>query len=146
MLSFIIQQMVAVAACPVSAFIVALILFPLSSPTSEKFSVGIDIVLLSAGLAVGYLFPYGMQLSLKVAQWTWLLPLAGFIFVFVDEVRKFGLGIAINAFFHGQPSGEEGLALLLFSVPTWSAISYSVGAALRNYREVHTSARIHPGT
>ena len=101
--------------------------------------------MLLAGLAVGYLFPYGTQLSLKVAQWTWLLPLAGFVLAFVDEVRRFGLGIAVNAFFRGQPSGEEGLALVMCSLPTWSAISYSLGAALRNYRESQASARTHPG-
>ena len=143
--SFIIQQTIAVLAGPVSGFIIALLLLPLSSATSEKFSIGIDIILLLAGLAFGYLFSYGTKLSLKVAQWTWLLPLAGFVFVFVEEVQKFGLGIAINAFFRGQPSGEEGLALLFFSVPTWSAISYSMGAALRNYRESHASVRTHSG-
>jgi hypothetical protein len=63
-----------------------------------------------------------------------VVPTLAFALLFADEWRRFGVQTALAAFFSLAGGDGEELATTFFTLPTFSAILYSVGAALRAVR------------
>lgn len=84
-------------------------------------------------VSCGYWISWPLRAA-KAARYTWFIPTVAFALIFLDERRRFGVGPAASAFFSIAPMDDETLATILFTVPTCSAILYSIGAALRAVR------------
>lgn len=148
MFTFITQQVIAIITVPVLFFAtiaVSEIASPLRSALQNLlFGRLLIAVVYAAGFGIGYWIPRLQKHGTRLARWAWLLPVIAFAFAFGSEWQLFGVNHAINAFFEPEAHTEEGLGYALFTVPTASAIAYSLGAVLafsRSGRRARLNAR-----
>ncbi len=119
-MDFAIQQLVAAIACP---------LFGLMN-SGAAFGLVVNGFIAASGILWGYVFSPKLSKGATLAQWTWVLPTALFTVIYFSEIRVLGFRAASSELFY--PAGKsEGLGVVIFTLPTWSAIAYSLGARLR---------------
>jgi hypothetical protein len=123
------HQAAALLVCPGAALFLSLF----SSIFPVRWDERIYVILTClAALPCGYLIPRS-QSGLRAATMTWILPVVLFSCLLVGEVHHFGVARACAAFFSGHPGDDESLSTVLFTLPTWSSIAYSIGAAIKRY-------------
>ena len=136
--AFIAQQLISVFAAP-SLLMIEVILGEAMPSSLRKLlfssipGAALVVLVFAIVILVGYSSPRSYH-RLQLARWTWILPTIGFSFVFSDDWRRFGLLFAYADLFDPDRKQLDGIGLALFTLPTASAIAYSVGAALSYYR------------
>ncbi len=129
---FLIQQLVAVSIWPILTIVWDGASHAIGLPAGAlgRASAGLGAMVVFCG----YTFPRSRRSS-EAACYTWILPGAAFVLAFLDEIRHLGPKAAIAAFFSGAVQDDESLATLFFTLPTVSALAYSIGALLKRRSE-----------
>jgi hypothetical protein len=124
----LVHQFLAVIASPCAFLLAAM----LTQALRLNIAFAGVVVVLSwlAGFPCGYYFPKS-ETSRTPASFAWVVPVAIYALLFISESRDFGFSKAVAAFFSLNPSDDESLATVLFTLPTCSALTYSLGAFTR---------------
>jgi len=87
------------------------------------------VVVCSVGFPFGYSIPRSHS-TRRIATLVWILPLVGFSLLFASDAKHSGLQKASEPFFTFRD--HTNVAPLLLTLPTWSALTYSIGALVKS--------------
>lgn len=127
------QQTLAVAACPVMAVCLYTVLRQLHLwrlASSGSAGAALIIVILLSGVILGYYVPRLSSRGLELARWAWVAPSCVFLIFFAGLARASGIPFALAAYFNPGDADSEGLVSVLVTFPVASAFSYSMGAVI----------------
>ena len=122
------HQVIAILISPCAILLTAIATKALRLPMPVA-AVGVLLSYL-AGFPCGYYFPKS-ESSRSAAGLAWVLPSTVYALLFIAESRQFGFSQAGAYFFALNPTDNETLATLFFTLPTCSAVTYSLGAFTR---------------
>jgi hypothetical protein len=98
-------------------------------PSHVQFAGYEALVCLFIGVLTGWVFGLKIPALISTGRWIWILPA---IVVFPDMVREVSRSQSIPwlpEYFFATP-GNEGLGVYLLTLPTFSALGYSIGMIL----------------
>ncbi len=148
--SFLMQQLIAVLACPLLCVIFVALSQPI--PLLEKFLKGPDgdsfeYGFCASGIFFGYWLPQYTKDGYTYAIWAWILPALLLVFSSFFEVDRAGTRIGVLDFFGFNVDGNRlnnGLTQIVVLMPALFSILYSIGAFIklrRNPRESEENLR-----